>query len=370
MFFSVAVGLLLGVLLVLLVKPPDGFSKHVIVATGLGEKRDSSRKAAVTAAAAAAVVSLAVDAEQVRNAGNLPLVLVSALMQSSGSTLFAGQDVTADLAIAYVAVGIFAATITHFTIGTQMLKAPSSKAADKQPCGSSLASSDSSCWVHLDLREKQQLPMQPSHRSRSSSWWGYGSSSGSSSLSRLQAAGAAARGFVWALASPPLVGCMLAVAVGVLPLLRNQLFSPAGHLLLVKDCIAMFGDCCIPSLMLMLGATLAKGPGRCCPPLRVVLGVTGARLLLLPVLGTGWLLLASKAGWLVAPDSVFLLVLLLQSSVPTALNVHTLATLNSNREEEVGALLFWQYLASCVTTPACLMLFTWLLKTGAFVVAA
>jgi hypothetical protein len=48
----------------------------------------------------------------------------------------------------------------------------------------------------------------------------------------------------------------------------------------------------------MLGATLAKGPGRCCPPLRVVLGVTVARLLLLPMLGTGWLLLASKAGTL------------------------------------------------------------------------
>lgn len=34
---SVAVGLLLGVLLVLLVRPPAGFSKHVIVTTGLGE---------------------------------------------------------------------------------------------------------------------------------------------------------------------------------------------------------------------------------------------------------------------------------------------------------------------------------------------
>jgi hypothetical protein len=49
-------------------------------------------------------------------------------------------------------------------------------------------------------------------------------------------------------------------------------------------------------VQLMLGATLSKGPGRCCPPLRVVLGVTLARLLLLPLLGTGWLLLASRAG--------------------------------------------------------------------------
>jgi hypothetical protein len=44
----------------------------------------------------------------------------------------------------------------------------------------------------------------------------------------------------------------------------------------------------------------------------------------------------------VAPDRMFLLVMLIQNSVPTALNLHTLATLNSNREEEVGALLFWQ----------------------------
>lgn len=48
------------------------------------------------------------------------------------------------------------------------------------------------------------------------------------------------------------------------------------------------------------------------------------------------------AGWLVAPDSMFLLVMLIQNAVPTALNVHTLATLHANREEEVGALLFWQ----------------------------
>ncbi len=53
-------------------------------------------------------------------------------------------------------------------------------------------------------------------------------------------------------------------------------------------------------------------------------------------------LVITPAGWLAAPDSMFLLVMLIQNAVPTALNVHTLATLNSNREEEVGALLFWQ----------------------------
>jgi hypothetical protein len=93
--------------------------------------------------------------------------------------------------------------------------------------------------VQLDLREKQQLPTQePQHQQHSGRWWSFANSSSCSSsngkLSQLHAAGAAAGGFVWNLASPPLVGCMLAVGVGMLPLLRNQLFSPEGHLLLIE----------------------------------------------------------------------------------------------------------------------------------------
>jgi hypothetical protein len=55
----VAVGLLLGVLLVLLIKPPAGFSKHVVVMTGLGEHGDSRRHGPALAAEAAAAAALA-----------------------------------------------------------------------------------------------------------------------------------------------------------------------------------------------------------------------------------------------------------------------------------------------------------------------
>lgn len=52
-----------------------------------------------------------------------------------------------------------------------------------------------------------------------------------------------------------------------------------------------------------------------------------------------------------------------------ALNVHTLATLHSNKEAEMGAMLFWQYLAACVTLPAALSFFLWLLNTPLMSVA-
>lgn len=61
MLFSVAVGLLLGGLLLLLVSPPKALKRHVMVATALG------------------------------NAGNLPLVLVAALIRETGGRLFEGE---------------------------------------------------------------------------------------------------------------------------------------------------------------------------------------------------------------------------------------------------------------------------------------
>jgi predicted permease len=60
---------------------------------------------------------------------------------------------------------------------------------------------------------------------------------------------------------------------------------------------------------------------------------------------------------------MFVLVMLLQNAVPTALNAHTLATLHGNREAEMGSLLFWEYLASIITVPAWLCLFLHLTET-------
>lgn len=67
---SVAVGLALGALLVRLLQPPAWFRHHTIAATGLG------------------------------NVGNLPLVLVVALVHEAQGTLSVADGATEDLAIA------------------------------------------------------------------------------------------------------------------------------------------------------------------------------------------------------------------------------------------------------------------------------
>lgn len=63
---SVGAGLVLGGLLLAVVRPPAGLKRHVVVATALG------------------------------NAGNLPLVLVAALVRETGGKLF-GEQVSQQL---------------------------------------------------------------------------------------------------------------------------------------------------------------------------------------------------------------------------------------------------------------------------------
>lgn len=81
----------------------------------------------------------------------------------------------------------------------------------------------------------------------------------------------------------------------------------------------MLGDSCIPSLMLLLGATLAAGPAagaRGLPP-TLIAATAAARLLVLPLLGVGWVLLARAAG-LFGPGTprLLVLVILIQNAVP------------------------------------------------------
>ena len=52
----------------------------------------------------------------------------------------------------------------------------------------------------------------------------------------------------------------------------------------------------IPSMMLVLGSVLHKGPGTAKVPVKIILGVLAVRQILIPLLGTcTWPLLASPA---------------------------------------------------------------------------
>lgn len=70
------------------------------------------------------------------------------------------------------------------------------------------------------------------------------------------------------LASPPMVGCMLAVVVGLTPPVRDQLFAPGGSLLMVQvgqqHCGQSQGVAPHTCLLLLRGST--QSPPMSLPP--------------------------------------------------------------------------------------------------------
>lgn len=162
------------------------------------------------------------------------------------------------------------------------------------------------------------------------------------------------------LKNPPSLSCFLALLVGTTPALKALFFSDDGLLRVVGSTIDMVGDCTVPVIVILLGATLEAGPGAVPMPFQVIVAVCVCRLVLMPLLGLGIVMGAYSVGLFKCPDPMFLLVMLLQNTMPTALNVHAIATIHRNRENELACLMFWQYLVTVLVVPAWLMLYLYI----------
>ncbi|MEW5314142.1 MAG: hypothetical protein WDW38_005661 [Sanguina aurantia] len=152
----------------------------------------------------------------------------------------------------------------------------------------------------------------------------------------------------------PVYACMMGLLFGSVPALRDVMFVKGGALFLVGDVINTFGALTIPCLFLVLGANLSKGPGISKLPPRLFLSLIISRQVVMPLVGTAMVMGAYSSGMLGALDPMALMVMLIIHSMPTALMVHSIATQLRNREDDVSAVLFWSYLASIITIPACI----------------
>lgn len=158
--------------------------------------------------------------------------------------------------------------------------------------------------------------------------------------------------------------CVSVVWLGV-AFLQEALFSPRGSLSIVGDILDMLGQPLIPVLLLVLGANLSNGPqlanGAHLPAANVA-GIIGTKLVLSPMLGLAVVLAAQRIG-LVGPgaDPLAVLVMMVAWSTPTAILVHSLSLVHKNGEDEVSALLFYEYLAAAVTLPLCSAVYLYVL---------
>ncbi|ONK73749.1 uncharacterized protein A4U43_C04F34860 [Asparagus officinalis] len=142
---------------------------------------------------------------------------------------------------------------------------------------------------------------------------------------------------------PPTIASLLAIIIGLVPLLKSFFFGTDAPLSFITDSLEILAGAVVPSVMLILGGILAEGPNDSSLGLRTTIGITVARLLVLPLIGIGVVALADKMNILVQGDEMYQFVLLLQYTTPSAILLGAIASLRGYAVKEASALLFWQH---------------------------
>ncbi|KAI3987043.1 hypothetical protein MKX01_036833 [Papaver californicum] len=142
---------------------------------------------------------------------------------------------------------------------------------------------------------------------------------------------------------PPTIASLLAIIVGLVPALKAFVFGEDAPLAFITDSLEILAGAMVPSVMLILGGMLSEGPNDSKLGIKTIIGVSVARLLVLPVLGIGIVALADKLHILVEGDQMYRFVLLLQYTTPSAILLGAIASLRGYAVREASALLFWQH---------------------------
>lgn len=142
---------------------------------------------------------------------------------------------------------------------------------------------------------------------------------------------------------PPTIASLLAIIVGMVPQIKAFVFGYDAPLSFITDSLEIMGGAMVPSVMLILGGMLAEGPIDSALGLRTTIGISVARLLVLPLLGIGIVASADKLNFLVDGDQMYRFVLLLQYTTPSAILLGAIASLRGYAVREASSLLFWQH---------------------------
>ncbi|ONI04041.1 hypothetical protein PRUPE_6G298500 [Prunus persica] len=145
------------------------------------------------------------------------------------------------------------------------------------------------------------------------------------------------------LLQPPIIASILAMVLGSIPFLKKIIFTADGPLFFFTDSCIILGEAMIPCILLALGGNLVDGPGSSKLGLRTTVAIIIGRLVLVPPVGLGIVMLADKLGFLPAGDKMFRFVLLLQHTMPTSVLAGAVANLRGCGRE-AAAVLFWVHI--------------------------
>ncbi|XVF62325.1 hypothetical protein PTKIN_Ptkin08bG0208200 [Pterospermum kingtungense] len=309
------------------------------------------------------------------NLGNLLLIIVPAICNEDGSP-FGNRNVCSSVGLSYASFSMALGGFYIWTLSYQMVKASAVKfkaleAAEefvsKEPnknldataeCQLLKGESEDQATVAItvlttksveDPENQEGISQEASQKpkSRKASFW-------------IKVLGFLHQ-ILEELLAPPTLGAILGFIFGSISWLRNLIIGEGAPLRVFQDSIKLLGDGNIPCITLILGANLIQGlRSSTIKPLTIV-GVVCVRYLILPVIGIGVVKAAGNLGFLPS-DPLFHYVLMIQFTLPPAMNIGTMAQLFDMGQEECSVLFLWTYLAAALALTSWSTVFMWILS--------
>ncbi|KAE8715890.1 AMP-dependent synthetase and ligase family protein [Hibiscus syriacus] len=163
------------------------------------------------------------------------------------------------------------------------------------------------------------------------------------------------------LMAPPTLGAILGFIFGTIVWLRNLIIGPGAPLRVIQDSVKLLGDATIPCITLILGANLIQGLRSSTIKPMVIVGVVCVRFIILPVVGIYVVKAAGSLGFLPSYP-LFRFVLMVQFTLPPAMNIGTMTQLFNVGQDECSVLFLWTYLACAVALTSWSTLYMWILS--------
>ncbi|CAJ1942147.1 unnamed protein product [Sphenostylis stenocarpa] len=310
------------------------------------------------------------------NLGNLPIIIIPAICQESGSP-FGDSDVCYEYGMAYasLSMAIGAIFIWSYVYNIMRISASRIQKEDGTSNGSGIlkASGDTSeshphkfsetLTPTKDTMDDAYTLLLPDAESEEKV------SVSSKIKNRLRVISSNLN--LKVMFAPSTLGTIAGFVIGLISPFRNLLIGSSAPLHVVEESVSMLGEAAIPTLTLVMGANLLKennygemhgaGLKGSSTPLWTVVGIVAVRYIFLPLLGVAVVKSAIHLS-LVHSDSLYQFVLLLQYALPPAMNISTIAQLFGAGESECSVILLWTYAFASIAVTLWSTFFLWLVS--------
>ncbi|XWS29116.1 hypothetical protein CRYUN_Cryun24cG0000900 [Craigia yunnanensis] len=305
------------------------------------------------------------------NLGNLLLIVVPAICNEDGSP-FGNRNVCSSVGLSYASFSMALGGFYIWTISYQMVKASAVKfkaleAAEqfvsKEPNKNLDATAESQLLIE-EFEEQVAItvatksvedPENQANVSQETSPKQKGKASFWVKVARFL------HQILEELMAPPTLGAILGFIFGAIVWLRNLLIGEGAPLRVIQDSIKLLGDATIPCITLILGANLIKGLRSSTIKPLIIVGVVCVRYIILPVVGI-WVVKAARDLGFLPSDPLFHYVLMIQFTLPPAMNIGTMTQLFDVGQEECSVLFLWTYLAAALALTSWSTVFMWILS--------